>query len=162
MLPIPGWHTAVVLDEGKTWSAPMVLAEDIENGYCSSGGWHATADTLVAYINTWPDNLSPKGGYTRYITSTDGINWSAPADVTMADGARIEGIFEQDPHVLPNGRIVNAMHKQPGTESDAYLYRRSSGSERVERGCFHLYRQRANSHVNWNRVFIGNLTVHWS
>ncbi len=102
------------LDEGKTWSTPMVLAEDIENGYCSSGGWHATADTLVAYINTWPDNLTPKGGYTRYVTSTDGINWSAPADVTMADGSRIEGIFEQDPHVLPNGRIVNATHKQPG------------------------------------------------
>lgn len=101
-------------DEGKTWSKPMVIAETIANGYCSSGGWHATADTLVAYINTWPDDLSPKGGYTRYVTSTDGLTWSEPAEVKMADGSRMEGIFEQDPHVLPNGRIVNAAHMQPG------------------------------------------------
>ncbi len=101
-------------DEGKTWSKPMVIAEDIPNGYCSSGGWHATEETLVAYINTWPDGMSPKGGYTRYVTSTDGLTWTKPADVLMADGTPIKGIFEQDPHVLPNGRIVNAAHMQPG------------------------------------------------
>ena len=101
-------------DEGKSWSQPMVLAETIENGYCSSGGWFATEDTLIGYINTWPAGLSPKGGYTRYVASVDGIHWTAPADVLMADGSRLNGIFEQDPHVLPGGRILCAAHMQPG------------------------------------------------
>lgn len=101
-------------DGGKSWSKPMVLAETISNGYCSSGGWLATADKLIGYINTWPAGLSPKGGYTRYVASEDGINWTVPADVLMADGTRMNAIFEQDPHVLPDGRIVNAAHFQPG------------------------------------------------
>lgn len=101
-------------DEGKTWTEPMVLAETLENGYCSSGGWLATENVLVAYINTWPGGLSPKGGYTRYITSEDGLTWSRPADVKMADGTTMNAIFEQDPHVLPDGRIVNSAHFQPG------------------------------------------------
>lgn len=101
-------------DGGKTWCAPMVLAKTLENGYCSSGGWLATEEKLVAYINTWPGDLSPKGGYTRYITSEDGLTWTEPADVTMADGTTLNGIFEQDPHVLADGRIVNSAHFQPG------------------------------------------------
>lgn len=101
-------------DEGKTWSRPMVLAETIQNGYCSSGGWLATADTLVGYINTWPSTVSPRGGFTRYVASADGLTWTRPADVLMADGSKLNGIFEQDPHVLADGRIVNAAHFQPG------------------------------------------------
>ncbi|MDD3431563.1 MAG: exo-alpha-sialidase [Bacteroidales bacterium] len=101
-------------DDGKTWSAPMVLAETIANGYCSSGGWLATADSLVGYINTWPSAVSPRGGFTRYVASADGLTWTEPANVLMADGSVLNGIFEQDPHVLPDGRIVNAAHFQPG------------------------------------------------
>ncbi len=101
-------------DDGKTWSAPMVLAETLDDGYCSSGGWIATSDTLVGFINTWPSGLSPKGGYTRYVKSSDGLNWSEPAEVKMKNGSRLEAVFEQDPHVLANGRIVNAAHFQPG------------------------------------------------
>lgn len=102
-------------DEGKTWSKPMILAPDIADGYVSSGGWLSTSDKLVAYINVWPDKLnSTKGGYTRCVTSDDGINWSEQTDVLMSDGTPIQGIFEQDPHVLPYGRIVNAAHLQPG------------------------------------------------
>lgn len=102
-------------DEGKTWSKPMILAPDIADGYVSSGGWLSTSDKLVAYINVWSDKLnSPKGGYTRCVTSDDGINWSEQTDVLMSDGTPIQGIFEQDPHVLPDGRIVNAAHLQPG------------------------------------------------
>lgn len=101
-------------DNGKTWTEPMVLAETLENGYCSSGGWLATENVLVAYINTWPGGLSPKGGYTRYVTSEDGLVWSEPADVKMADGTTMNAIFEQDPHVLADGRIVNSAHFQPG------------------------------------------------
>lgn len=101
-------------DGGKTWAAPMVLAPTISDGYCSSGGWVATEDRLIGYINTWPDGLSPKGGYTRYVESTDGLTWTEPQDVTMADGSRLTGIMEQDPHVLADGRIVGAAHFQPG------------------------------------------------
>jgi hypothetical protein len=32
----------------------------------------------------------------------------------MADGSTLDGIFEQDPHALPGGRIINAAHFQPG------------------------------------------------
>lgn len=101
-------------DNGKTWSKPMVLAETLSKGYRSSGGWLSTQDKLIAYLNTWPSDVSPRGGYTQYVESTDGINWSKPADVLMADGKRMDAIFEQDPHVLPDGRIVNAAHFQPG------------------------------------------------
>jgi hypothetical protein len=32
----------------------------------------------------------------------------------MADGDTLKGIFEQDPHALPDGRIISAAHFQPG------------------------------------------------
>lgn len=101
-------------DGGLTWSEPMILAETIANGYTSSGGWIATDDKLIGFINTWPDNLNPKGGYTRYITSTDGLTWTQPEYVKMADGSNLNGIFEQDPYKLKNGRIINSAHFQPG------------------------------------------------
>lgn len=101
-------------DGGLTWSAPMELAPTIINGYCSSGGWWVADDTLIAYINTWPDDVIPRGGYTRYTKSTDGINWSPIEVVTMENGDTLNGIFEQDPHALPDGRIVSAAHFQTG------------------------------------------------
>lgn len=101
-------------DGGKTWSAPMVLAESLENGYRSSGGWIATDDLLVGFLNCWPTGLSPKGGYTQYVKSTDGLTWTAPAEVTMKDGSPLNAIFEQDPHKVEGGRIINAAHFQPG------------------------------------------------
>jgi predicted neuraminidase len=30
------------------------------------------------------------------------------------NGEAVNGIFEQDPHALPDGRIINAIHEQPG------------------------------------------------
>lgn len=99
--------------DGISWTEPMVLAESITNGYCSSGGWHVAGDTLVAYINVWP-GLTPRGGFTYYKTSTTGLDWSEMAPVKMQDGSDLNGIFEQDPHALPDGRIINAVHFQPG------------------------------------------------
>ena len=99
---------------GKDWSAPKTLAETIEKGYRSSGGWWVNGDTLVAYLNVWPSSVSPRGGHTEYRTSTDGENWSAIGKVTMKDGKTLTGIFEQDPHALPDGRIINAAHFQKG------------------------------------------------
>jgi hypothetical protein len=100
--------------DGMTWTAPMVLAANPGDGYRSSGGWWVYGDTLVAFINHWPTSVSPRGGYTEYTTSTNGLNWAPIQRVTMTNGVYLNGIFEQDPHALPGGRIINAAHFQPG------------------------------------------------
>lgn len=101
-------------EDGLVWTEPMVLAPTIPDGYCSSGGWWTSGDTLIGYINTWPASLPARGGYTRFVASTDGMNWTEPKAVRMANGDTLKGIFEQDPHALPDGRIVCAAHFQPG------------------------------------------------
>jgi hypothetical protein len=103
--------------DGKNWSEPMKLAVSGKNGYRTSGGWWVNGDTLVAYINVWPSSVSPKGGYTYYATSTDGLSWTDLYPLPMADGNQMAGIFEQDPHALPDGRIIGAAHFQPGTKT---------------------------------------------
>lgn len=109
---------AVSDDDGKTWSEPKVLCPTIDDGYCSSGGWLVTNDKLVGYINTWPTPKNEsKWGYTRYVESEDGEHWTEPKEVMMADGTRLEGIFEQDPHTLADGRIVCAVHFHYGPVS---------------------------------------------
>ena len=123
-------------DEGKTWCKPMTLVAPIDYGYCSSGGWWTYGDSLYAYINTWPSNLNPKGGYTRYIKSNDGLTWTQPQDVLMADGSRLDGIFEQDPHALPDGRIVNSAHMQPGLHICPIYTDDPSGVRGWKRGSF--------------------------
>ncbi len=105
---------SVSSDLGRTWSKPMVLAQNIGDGYCTSGGWLAAENQLVAYINFWPTDLSPRGGYTYYTSTQDGETWSQPQQVMMADGTPMNAIFEQDPHVLASGRIVNSAHFQEG------------------------------------------------
>ncbi|MBQ8515425.1 MAG: exo-alpha-sialidase [Ruminococcus sp.] len=105
---------AVSSDQGRTWSEPQLLIQDIGDGYCSSGGWLATDDQLVAYINYWPADLSPRGGFAYYMTSQDGVTWTDPQPVMMADGTPMNAVFEQDPHVLESGRVVNAAHFQEG------------------------------------------------
>jgi hypothetical protein len=100
--------------DGKTWTAPMKIAGPTSTYYCTSGGWWVNGDTLVAYVNVWPASLTPRGGFAYYSTSTDGLTWSAIRQVKMSDGTVMKGIIEQDPHSLPNGRIVNAAHFQPG------------------------------------------------
>lgn len=100
--------------DGKNWLKPKVLSETLANGYCTSGGWWKHGDTLVAYINEWPDNVKPEGGFAYYKTSIDGINWSKKQPVLMVDGTPLKGVFEQDPHALSDGRIIGAAHFQPG------------------------------------------------
>lgn len=98
----------------ETWSAPKELAATMSNGYRTGGGWIVYKDTLIAFINEWPDNLNnPRGGFTYYRESIDGINWSELKPVLMKDGSQIQGIFEQDPHEY-DGRLYNAAHMQPG------------------------------------------------
>ena len=111
-------ETSVVMskstDEGHTWSHPIVIAAASDSCYCTSGGWISTTDTLVAFINTWPKRLQPIGGFTQYIISTNGNNWSEPKPVRMNDGQVMSGVIEQDPYTMGCGRIIGAVHFQPG------------------------------------------------
>lgn len=101
-------------DNGKTWSSPRMIAEANDSTYCTSGGWISTNDTMIAFINIWPKALEPKGGYVCYKETTDGEQWTTPRHVTMADGSNMNGIIEQDPTLLTSGRLIGAVHFQPG------------------------------------------------
>ncbi|MBC3845021.1 exo-alpha-sialidase [Winogradskyella echinorum] len=102
--------------DGIHWSKPMVLSASLEEGYCTSGGWWTHKDSLIAFVNVWPSKVSPKGGFTHYKTSADGLNWSKENPVLMANNTAMNAVFEQDPHQLANGRIINAAHFQPGLQ----------------------------------------------
>lgn len=101
-------------DGGLTWSAPAALSVPTDTHYCTSGGWLVRGDTLTAFIDTWEKGLDPRGGKTCFITSTDGQSWSELQPVRMADGSEMEGVLEQDPYTLPDGRLVGATHFMPG------------------------------------------------
>jgi len=101
-------------DEGTTWSKPQPLALPTEDYYCTSGGWLVRGDTLIAFIDTWQKGLEPRGGKTNYMMSTDGEAWSQMLPVRMTDGNVMEGVLEQDPYSLPDGRIISASHFMPG------------------------------------------------
>jgi hypothetical protein len=109
------WVAYSVSDDGETWSAPRILAPAGDGKLMrSSGGWQTDGETLVAYANVWPDGFqSGAGGYAEYRTSGDGLAWSAPRRVMGADGRPIEGVIEQDPHLI-DGRVMTAFHLRPG------------------------------------------------
>lgn len=99
---------------GQTWTQPKSLAVPSSTDYCTSGGWLVRGDTLTAFIGLWQKGLTPRGGRTYYMTSTDGQTWSRQQPVRMADGSNMNGILEQDPYTLPDGRIIGAAHFMPG------------------------------------------------
>ena len=101
-------------DDGNTWSKPMTLAAPSRDYYCTSGGWQVWGDTLIAFIDTWAKGLSPRGGKTCYMTSSDGLKWSKIQPVRMIDGSEMNGVLEQDPYRLSDGRIIGATHFMPG------------------------------------------------
>ena len=97
----------------EKWSTPKELAPTMQNGIRTSGGWNVYNDTLIAFINVWPADMSPKGGYAYYRESADGITWGELKPVLMKDGSPMAAIIEQDPHEY-DGRLYNAAHFQPG------------------------------------------------
>ena len=124
------------LDEGLTWTKPELLAAATDSCHFTSGGWTASTDTLVAYLNCWPRGLQPVGGYTYYLYTTDGSRWSSPSPVMMSDGQPMQGIIEQDPYSLPDGRIVGAAHFQPGLHVCPVYTDDPTGTSGWQRGCF--------------------------
>lgn len=107
-------------ENGENWSGPIDLSAPRMDGYTSNGGWWTDGETLVAYLNVWPAELSPRGGYTLYVKSTDGIDWTDPAPVTDQNGDPLLGIIEQDVKALPSGRVLTAFHVQPGLQVKPY------------------------------------------
>ena len=98
-----------VSDDAQHWSQP----KDLADAGCTSGGWWNAGDSLIAYVNVWPERLEPRGGEAWYRASVDGVEWSPMRPVRMADGRPLAGVLEQDPHRFGN-RIVGAAHFQPG------------------------------------------------
>jgi len=109
------WVAYSVSDNGETWPAPTVLARAGEGGLMrSSGGWWTDGETLVAYVNVWPDGFqSGAGGYAEYRLSRDGETWSEPRRVMGADGRPVAGVIAQDPHLI-GGRLMTGFHMRPG------------------------------------------------
>lgn len=100
-----------VSEDGEQWSQPRELA----GPGTTSGGWWNAGDSLIAYVNVWPEDIDPRGGEAWYCTSADDEEWTQMRPVRMADGGPMTGIMEQDPHRIGN-RIVGAAHFQPGLQ----------------------------------------------
>ena len=125
--------------DGKHWTMPVALVPRSRGlEMRTSGGWWSDGKTLVAYINVWPKGFdSAAGGYAEFKTSKDGVHWSKLRRVTGADGKPVEGVIEQDPHALPDGRIVAAFHMQPGLIAAPFYTDDSRGVSGWTRGAFH-------------------------
>lgn len=121
---------------GNHWTKPQPLALPTDTYYCTSGGWLVHGDTLIAFVDIWEKGLEPRGGRTYYMTSTDGETWSAMQPVRMADGSYMEGVLEQDPYPLPDGRIIGAAHFQPGLHVCPVYTDDLSGRSGWQRGAF--------------------------
>lgn len=103
--------------DGRKWSAPFNITEpDSSSVITTSGGWHVTADSLIAYINVWINDTvtGDKDGHVLYRASADGIRWSSPKAVLTADGDTLRGIIEQDVRPLNESRLLTAVHLMPG------------------------------------------------
>lgn len=121
--------------DGQTWSEPTLLAKSPPESMTTSGGWWKRGDELVAYINVWPraGNIT-RGGYTMFATSEDGTEWSNLEPVLESHGNPVQGVFEQDPRALSDGRIVSAFHLQPGLIVAPYYTDDPSGTRGWIRG----------------------------
>ncbi|WP_205827989.1 exo-alpha-sialidase [Microbulbifer sp. SH-1] len=100
--------------DGLHWSEPAVLEKARSDALVTTGGWWSTGDTLYAFLNVWPNDLQPRGGHVEVLASSDGEHWKNVGRPIFADGHPLDGIIEQDFHRSQRGRIVTALHRQPG------------------------------------------------
>jgi len=100
--------------DGITWSAARTLAPARKGAVVTSGGWWSGAGRLYGFINVWPQDLKPRGGHVEVLASSDGVLWENIGRPTFADGSPLDGVIEQDFHRYQDGRIVTALHRQPG------------------------------------------------
>ena len=102
-----------VSEDGRNWSSPSVLVQPMPEYFASPGGWIQNGDTLTALVNYIYALDRSQGGKAFFISTVDGQSWTAPQPVLLEDGTPVNGIFEQDPLKLPDGRIVGAVHFRP-------------------------------------------------
>ena len=100
--------------DAETWSEPTLLAAPGAGTFASPGGWVQRGDTLSAIINRVCAEDRSQGGNAFYTSTADGCHWTEEKPVLMADGTPVDGIFEQDPLLLPDGRTVGDVHFRPG------------------------------------------------
>lgn len=74
----------------------------------------AFKDALYCMWQSSPKDEDSDDTWVTYSRSTDGETWSQMQAVRMSDGSEMDGVLEQDPYPLPDGRIVGAVHFQPG------------------------------------------------
>lgn len=117
-----------VSNDGAHWTKPQKIPL-VGSGMTTSGGWWTDGKTLVAYINLWDRDIH-QGGTTYAMRSKDGVHWTGPEVLfgpgvpagfikakgpkVIPDNLTVRGVIEQDPHALPDGRIVTAFHLRPG------------------------------------------------
>lgn len=99
--------------DAVSWTGPTLLAAPDAETFASPGGWLQRGDSLFAFINRVCAQDRSQGGNTWYTGTADGLHWTAEKPVLMADGTPVDGIFEQDPLLLPDGRTVGAVHLRP-------------------------------------------------
>lgn len=100
--------------DGRKWSRPKRLAAPTDSFFVSPGGWIQRGDSLVALLNLISSKDRSRGGEAWYVSTRDGKHWRERRRVRMADGTAVDGIFEQDPLTLREGRMVGAVHFRPG------------------------------------------------
>lgn len=122
--------------DGKAWSVPEPLALPTDSTFASPGGWIQRGDSLCAVLNEICSPERTRGGTAWYIATKDGRGWSRPEPLRMADGAPMDGILEQDPMLLPDGRTVGAAHFRPGTQVGPVWTDDPSGLRGWQRGGF--------------------------
>ena len=100
--------------DGDHWNDPIDLALPTDSTFVTPGGWIQRGDTLTAVLNYICAPDRSKGGTAWYTSTSDGEEWTVPQPLRMADGRPMQGILEQDPLRLPDGRTVGAAHFRPG------------------------------------------------
>ena len=87
--------------DGKAWSAPIDLALPTDSTFVTPGGWLQRGETLTAVLNYICAPDRSKGGTAWFTSTRDGVAWTAPQPLRMADGKRIPRFRElSDEEVL--------------------------------------------------------------
>ena len=100
--------------DGVRWEGPIDLALPTDSTFVTPGGWIQRGESLSAILNYICAPDRSKGGTAWYKSTVDGLAWTEPQPLRMADGRPMAGILEQDPLLLPDGRTIGAAHFRPG------------------------------------------------
>ena len=79
--------------DGVRWDGPMDLAVPTDSTFVTPGGWIQRGETLTAVLNYICAPDRSKGGSAWYVSTQDGVAWTAPQPLRMADGRPLQGIL---------------------------------------------------------------------